>query len=173
LYKSWYLMLAQDHSASFGLSAFGWLHSWFGIEGHKNLILLAGVLLFLLPFLKFRQFRESRFRLFFLSGILLWIVLFNHKAESPTYIIAVTGVTIWFFIQDFRIGNLILLMLVFVFTVLSPTDIFPRNTFVEAWCLKAVPCILVWVKLTFDMLMTGDRNGFLIKAADREGTNLS
>jgi hypothetical protein len=173
LYKSWYLMLAQDHSASFGLSVFGWLHSWFGIEGYKNLILLAGVLVFLLPLLKFRQFRESRFRLFFLSGILLWVVLFNHKAESPTYIIAVTGVTIWFFIQEFRIGNLILLMLVFVFTVLSPTDIFPRNTFVEAWCLKAVPCILVWMKLTFDMLTTGNRSGFLIKAADREDTNPS
>jgi hypothetical protein len=166
-------MLAQDHSASFGLSVFGWLHSWFGIEGYKNLILLAGVLVFLLPLLKFRQFRQSRFRQFFLSGILLWVVLFNHKAESPTYIIAVTGVTIWFFIQEFRIGNLILLMLVFVFTVLSPTDIFPRNTFVEAWCLKAVPCILVWMKLTFDMLTTGNRSGFLIKAADREDTNPS
>lgn len=43
-----------------------------------------------------------------------------------------------------------LIILAFVFTVLSPADLFPDclgKSMVMPDVLKAVPCILVWVKL--------------------------
>ena len=154
LYQSWLNLLQNDHSASLGLSVAGWINSWFGIES-KNLILVSGVILFCLPFLKYKFFNDLQFRLFFLSSILIWIVIFNHKAESPTFVIAITGVSIWFSYQKVKTENVILVITALILTVLSPTDIFPRsirNNYVVPYVLKAVPCILIWLKITLDLI---------------------
>ncbi|MEP6804623.1 MAG: hypothetical protein ABI892_08875, partial [Flavobacterium sp.] len=45
--------------------------------------------------------------------------------------------------------------LAFVFTALSPTDVFPpfiRNEWMKPYVIKAVPCILIWAKITYDLL---------------------
>ncbi len=154
LYKSWLNLLQNDHSASAGLSVAGWLQSWFGLEW-KNVVVITGAALFCLPFLNYKYFNELKFRLFYLSSILIWVVIFNHKAESPTFIIAICGVVIWFFSQPRKMENVILLITVFIFTVLSPTDMFPRSVrehYVVPYVLKAVPCILVWFKITLDLI---------------------
>jgi hypothetical protein len=48
-------------------------------------------------------------------------------------------------------------VLAFVFTTLSPTDLFPpfiRNEFFWPYVVKAVPCILIWGKVIYDLLFT-------------------
>lgn len=153
-YESWLHLLQNDHSASTGLSVAGWLSTWFGV-GNKNLQLATGAVLLLLPLIRLKFYKYDLFRLLYLSSVLVWMVIFNHKAESPTFVIAVSGVAIWFFMQKFKIENLVLLILVIFFTILSPTDIFPasfRSGFIQPYVLKAVPCILVWIKITIDLL---------------------
>lgn len=153
-YASWLHLLQNDHSSSIGLSVAGWLSAWFGV-GNKNLPLAAGAVLLLLPLIRLNSYKYDLFRLLYLTSVMVWMVIFNHKAESPTFVIAVSGVAIWFFMQKFKIENLALLILVIVFTILSPTDIFPasfRSGFIQPYVLKAVPCILVWIKITFDLL---------------------
>ena len=155
LYQSWMDLLVNDHSASRGLSVSGWLYRWFDLEPSKNLIALFGIVLFCVPFFKYRYFQELRYKLLYLASILIWVVIFNHKAESPTYIIAATGVAIWFFSQEQKMENTVLLVLVFIFTILSPTDFFPRflrDAYVGPYVLKAVPCILIWAKITYDLI---------------------
>jgi len=154
-YHNWIYLLKNDHSESIGISVAGWLSSWFNLYG-KNTILLVGMLLFCLPLLKYRYYSEQKFRLFFLSSILIWIVIFNHKAESTTFIIATTGVVIWFFSGKITLLNAGLLTLTFILTILSPTDLFPRGlrkAYVVPFALKALPCILIWIKLSMDMLL--------------------
>lgn len=154
LYQSWLHLLQNDHGASIGLSVAGWLYTWFHIDA-KNATVLIGALVFCLPFLKWKYYNDVQFKLFFLSSILLWIVIFNHKAESATFIIAVTGVAIWFFSQKRTLLNTILFIAAFIFTILSPTDLFPksiRENFVIPYVLKAVPCILIWFKIIYDLL---------------------
>jgi hypothetical protein len=46
-------------------------------------------------------------------------------------------------------------VLAFVFTTLSPTDIFPRwvsVAFFVPYVVKVVPCVLIWAKITFDLV---------------------
>ena len=155
LYKSWLNMLANDHSASVGYSVLGWLQTWFKIEPNKILVLGVGLILLLLPLLKIKKYADYSFRLAMLASILIWIVIFNHKAESPTFIIAVAGVAIWFFMQKPNKANIVLLIVVILFTCLSPTDLFPkyiRQNIFEVYVVKAVPCILVWLKIMYDLL---------------------
>jgi hypothetical protein len=154
LYQSWLNLLINDHSISFGFSVAGWLYTWFGVDA-KNTILLVGIVMFCLPLLKYKFFNELKFRLFYLASVLIWIVIFNHKAESPTFIIAVSGVAIWGFSQKLKLENTVLLILALVFTILSPTDLFPRNirnNFIVPYVLKVVPCILIWLKICIDLV---------------------
>lgn len=155
LYKSWFTMLQNDHSVSYGYSVAGILSSWFGLKDVKNWVLILGVIGFFVPFLKFKWYGNPLFRLWILAYILIWVVIFNHKAESPTFIIAVTGVAIWYFSQQRNFVNLTLLLLTLVLTVISPTDLFPpmiREAFVRPYSIMALPCLLVWLKMLIDFL---------------------
>lgn len=154
-YQSWWNMLKEDHSASVGLSVMGWLETWFGYNGSKTFITLLGVVLFCLPLLKMKYYGDYMYRVLLLASVLLWVIIFNHKAESPTFIIAILGVALWFFMQKRETWKIVVVVLAFVFTSLSPTDLFPhfvRKELVEPYVLKAVPCILVWCIIVYEML---------------------
>ncbi len=156
LYESWGKMLGEDHAASYGYSVMGWLQSWFGLEVSKNVIVLLGVGLFCLPLVKWKNYVNYNFRWRLLVSILIWVVIFNHKAESPTFVIAMSGVGVWYFFSEKTRVNLALVILAFVFTSLSPTDLFPRflrEQFVIPYVMKAVFCIFIWGKVVWEMIM--------------------
>ncbi|NVO03394.1 MAG: DUF2029 domain-containing protein [Bacteroidetes bacterium] len=155
LYKSWLLLLSSDHSASYGLSVMGWLQTWFNATISKNVVLGMGVVLLCLPLIRVKLFKEFGFRLIFLASLLIWMIIFNHKAESPTFVIALSGIAIWFFSQKKNFLNIILVVFAFILASLSPTDIFPaflRKNIVIPYVLKAVPCILIWAKIIYELM---------------------
>jgi hypothetical protein len=156
LYKSWGSLLSDDHSASYGVSLYGWWHTWFGFNMNKQLFVLIGVVLLCTPLLRFRNWSQPIFRLQVLVAALIWVVVFNHKGESPTYIIAMMGIAIWYFTQPQTRTNLVLLLLALVFTSFSSTDlIFPyrlARDYVEPYAVKAVFCSVIWFKLILDLV---------------------
>ncbi|TDB66856.1 glycosyltransferase family 87 protein [Arundinibacter roseus] len=156
LYQSWGYLLANDHSISDGLSVIGWLKTWFGFQPDKTIVSLIGVLIFCLPLALLKKYQVYTFRLLMLASVLLWVVIFNHRAESPTFIIAISGVALWYYGQSRSAVNFSLLILALIFTILSPTDIFPgfvRSEWFQPYVVKAVPCILIWIKLTYDLVL--------------------
>ena len=70
---------------------------------------------------------------------------------------------LWYFSQErsrLNIGPRA--ALAFVFTSLSPTDVFPRCAFGEffvPYAIKAVPCILIWVKITYELVRAATGRG--------------
>jgi hypothetical protein len=123
----------------------------------KSLYVMAPALaLYALPFLRFRQYASIRFQLNILASSLLFIVLYSSGSESPTFIIAVTGVAIWFFAKESHSRlDLLLLWLVIIFTSLVVTDLFPRTfrrEVVIRYALKALPCLLVWIRIQGELL---------------------
>ena len=154
-YQNWGVMLANDHAASVGLSVQGILTSWFGLTQTKGIVLLTGLAGLLIPYLYLKKYAIFDFRLLSLASLLVWLVIFNHKAESPTFIIALVGVALWYFYSDRTALHTTLAVLVFVFTSLAVTDISPsffRNTYVYAYSIKALPCILVWCLLVWELI---------------------
>jgi hypothetical protein len=170
VYVWWGELLRTDHAASLGLSVHGWLESWFGLRPNKLLITVLGLGLFVASTIAGttrplfdRLFSRSgrnepaesvRFRAISWASLLLWVVLFNHKAESPTFVIAMCGAAIWYVNSEKRRWETILLWTAFVFSSLSPTDIFPRmlrEQIVQPYVLKAVPMILIWGVITYQL----------------------
>jgi hypothetical protein len=161
LYKSYWRMLAKDHDSSYGYSVMGWFNAWFGISLNKNLTVLLGMILFFIPFVRINVYKQYTFKLLALSSTLVWIVIFNHKAESPTFIIAMTGIALWFMTSKRNLLNTSLFICAFILTSLSPTDLFPKflkEEFVKPYMLKVFPCILIWIKIVYDMLVLKKEN---------------
>ncbi len=154
-YQSWWNLLQQDHEINLGISVYGFLHSVAGVDSGRGMVLVAGIILLLAPSALFQKFYNSRFRIFYWCSILIWMVVLNHRAESPTFIIAVTGIAIWYFHSAPSKLNTVLIIFTFVFTILSPTDLFPkiiRDDFIVPYSLKVLPCILIWMKITFELI---------------------
>ncbi|MDB5004811.1 MAG: hypothetical protein JWQ34_3036 [Mucilaginibacter sp.] len=119
--------------------------------------IIAGAILFLLPLLRFSQYKSFMYRAQVLASALIFIVIFSTGAEHPTYIIAVTGVFIWMLIQDkpYTTTNIIFLVLVLVITGLGLTDAVPkfiRQPYIARYSMKAWPVIIIWGKIVYELL---------------------
>jgi len=155
LLKSWMDLLRADQAISFGVSVMGILVSWFSASIHQFIITLIGLVILLLPLVRLSQYKQFDFRILILASVLIWVIIFNHRAESQTYIIAVAGVGIWYFSQRPNPVNTILVIITFILTCLSPVDFFPRylrEHYVIPYSLKALPVVLVWLMLTYDLM---------------------
>jgi len=153
-YHNWQVMLNADHSASYGISVMGWIQTWFGLSPDKLIVLFIGVVLLLIPLIATKLYSVSRFQILMLCSVLLWVILFNHKSESPTFIIAMAGMAIWYFTQQPSTVNTVLICVAFLFTGLIATDVFPRTIrkeWAEPYVIKVVPCILIWLKILWDI----------------------
>ena len=80
----------------------------------------------------------------------------NLFALMQNYIIAFIGVAIWYTAVPWKRSTLDIVLMVFAFilTSMSPSDLFPkyiRVHYVYPYALKALPCMLIWLKLTFEM----------------------
>jgi hypothetical protein len=154
LWHSYARMLAEDHDASYGFSVMGIVHTWTGLFVSKMGIVLIGAVLLLAPFLRFSRYKNLRFRMLALASVLIWVVIFNHKAESPTFIIAMAGAALWYAGSARTRLDTALFVFAFVLTSLSPTDLFPRylrQEWVQPYALKALPCVLIWGKILVEM----------------------
>jgi len=167
-YKDWYAVLIQDHQVNYGFSVMGLLKVWFPAFSPEDVtkVQLAGVALFgltwLLAFFR-KQYQTLDGRMLLLAYASLWVILFNHAAESPTYVIAIPGVVLFHIVNRERLApwSKILLVLVFVFCILAPTDIYPpslRRNFFEPYLIKVIPCLLVWVVLQIQLLLHQHEN---------------
>lgn len=162
-YTDWFQSIVEKNSENQVLgnmqdiSLMGFFRRILGDASISNLVFLAvGLPLFAAPYIRIGQYKHYAFQLMILASSLLFLVLFSSSSESPTYIIAVVGVLIWFFLQKERTPVIIgLLVFVMIFTCFSTSDLFPKfvkENYIIKYSLKAVPCIIVWLRVTFELL---------------------
>lgn len=155
-YQNWINLLKWDHEVSYGVSFIGLVHWWFNIDIPKPGIVVVAAIAFCVPLVKFKCYSSYFFRLQILASLLIWIVIFNHRGESPTYVIAMTGVGIWYFSQPANLVNKILLWLALIFTSFSSTDLITpawiTEKYVDGYSIKAAFSIVIWFKLNIDLM---------------------
>jgi hypothetical protein len=133
------------------------------ISGYHSIsyiyFLIPAAIFTLLPLCRYNLYKNTRFQLTLLAQLLIGLVIFSSSAESPTYVIAVTGYSIWFVGYGIHPPKwqYILLALMFILTILSPTDLFPRilrEQYVIRYALKALPCLIAWLIITFQLVFS-------------------
>jgi hypothetical protein len=145
-WREW-LALQGAESLQRGHSVMYHLHA-LGLDAPNWPVQLLGLAVLLAPLLRLQFFGLARFRLLFLASVLMFCVLFNHAAESPTFVIAVAGVALWYTQSDQARLDRMALALVLVVTVLSSSEAVPhpvQEWVFEPYRLKTLPILLVWV----------------------------
>lgn len=158
LYQQWFVSLSNDYAVNIGLSVMGIIKSTFYKTASVPIIQLTGVFIFLtsVVFIFIRKSYEQ-VKYYFLASVLIWVIIFNQSAESATYIIASTGVFIWYVNSAKKGIDKVLFILFYLLTVMSSSDFFPRyirEHLVEPYSLKALPCVLIWVRIQFLLFST-------------------
>ncbi|WP_231464170.1 glycosyltransferase family 87 protein [Pedobacter sp. Leaf132] len=163
-YADWYSSLIHKNDINASLTSFQDI-SVMGmarrISGNVSLentpFLLAGIILFALPYTRIKQYKHLAFQLLLLASTLIFTVIFSSGSESPTYIIAFAGVAVWFIVQKKPLSfwTIALFVFAFILTSLSPTDIFPQQVkeFIRLYSLKALPCVLIWLAIIYQMML--------------------
>lgn len=148
LYRSWFRLVQADRLTTVGFSVMAWLRAWFHISPPPLVVVGAGFLGLVAPLANRRAFGDFGFRLTFLCSLLLWAVVFNHKAESSTFVIAMAGAGLWYFARPRRPWRTALAWLAFALTSVAYSDLVPpdvKGRFVIPLVLKVVALLLVWL----------------------------
>jgi len=172
-YREWFQQIAKRNEQNVfnstyagmqDISAMGMIRRIFGWYSfpEMKLVAVAGIVL-LLPFVKTNRWQLSEFQLSYLSLLLITVVVFSSASESPSFVLAVTGAAIWFAKKPipWKSGYRILLIGLFLFTILSPTDLIPayiRTNFIQAYSLKALPCCVIWVVILWEAYRIPDKS---------------
>jgi len=163
-YRDWYERLIVKNKENIYLSnmqdisLMGMLRKVIGNPNLPNLpFILGGIVLMGLCYLRISLYKVEKFRLLLLSSVLIFTVIFSTASESPTYIIAFMGFSIWYvMISKVKYWQIALLVLTLAVSSFSPSDLFPaylRENFVKPYALKALPLVLVWLCIIYEMLM--------------------
>lgn len=160
-YQAWFVDLVSKNSENAealmqNISLLGMTHRVTGLEFSDLWLILPGLVMFGIPYLRISQYKHMAFRQTLLASVLMFTVLFSTGSESSGYIIALVGVVIWYTAVPWQRNrwDVALLVFVFVLSSLSPSDLFPaylRKEWVQPYALKALPVTIVWLKLCWEM----------------------
>jgi hypothetical protein len=154
--------LAAQYASWRAIEASDALERGFAVMQHVELLFhldlpnwpfqLSGVLALVAPVLLRRErWTEWGFRRLYLCSVLIFCIVFNHQAESPTFVIGVAGAAIWFAALERRARwEWTLFVLVIVGTVLASSDAMPKEIqvrYFDRYQLKSIPLLLVWVEI--------------------------
>ena len=146
------------HSIAQNISALGLVRRITDNTIYSDLwLILPALTVFFLPYLRLGQYGHAAFRQTLLASVLLFVVLFSTGSESSSYIIALCGASIWYVAAPWKRNRWDVGLMVFVFLLSSmgSSDLYPREfkrEVIQQYALKALPCLLVWLKLCWEML---------------------
>ncbi len=116
---------------------------------------LAGTALVLLPLAVRRdRWGDAAFRRRMLAALLAYVILFNHRTESPTFVVGMTGVVLWYLEGPRRWWHHGLMAFAWVVVSLSsevlPPDLL--NACCRPYHYKIVPVLLAWLVMEWELL---------------------
>ncbi|HKV50399.1 MAG TPA: glycosyltransferase family 87 protein [Gemmatimonadaceae bacterium] len=161
-YVSWMTLLPRDAVADTiagrGMHTGGvpeLAHLWFGVSSTPLVIGVAGGVLVVLPLLaRWKQWSDPDFRLRFLCSLLVFFVIFNHRSESPSFVIAIVGIAIWYAASVPDALTISVMALAFVVVSLGASSAVPnavRVGVVMHYRLKALPCVVAWLVMQAEL----------------------
>lgn len=146
-YRSWRAIEASDALLRL-FSAMELVHRWSGVDWANWPIQMVGTGILLAPLaLRRERWTDHRFRLRYLCSLLLYVVLFNHMAERASFVIAFTGMAIWFASEPRTAWRTAMFGVAFVTIPLMAT-VLPVPAFLKSETgtlyRLALPTLMIW-----------------------------
>jgi len=161
-YRSWHAIEAKD-ALRRGYSLMHYMEAWFGADWPNWPQQAAGTVLLLLPLaLRSDQWNTLEFRRLFLCSLLVYSVLFNHASESPSFVVAYTGIVIWYTSSPPSRLRTAVMALTLAVMVVHDVDVVPRwvkHDILVPYRIKGIPCLVAWFVMQWELLRTPPRTG--------------
>ena len=161
-YHEWFTCLVEKNTHNLNsfaqnISLLGFVRRTTGHADYSDLwLIIPGMALFALPYLRFSQYKNLAFRETILASVLLFVILFSTGSEASGYVIALLGVCIWYTAAPWKRGKWAIALMVFVFLLsgMGSSDIFPkfiRETYIKQYALRALPISILWLWLCYEL----------------------
>lgn len=152
----WWHGIASHDAPDRMFSIMQQVHLWLHVDWPNWPQQLAGVAILTLPLAARRdRLADPLFQRLFLASLLIFCVLFNHQAESPTFVLALCGVGIWFVSTPGSATDRSLLAFVLLGTTAVNSSLMPRTLrreFFDPYYFKTIPIFAVWIALQLLLL---------------------
>ena len=153
-YRSWHAIEAKDALLR-GYSLMHYVHTAFGVDWPNWPQQAAGTGLLLLPLaLRSDRWEALEFRRLFLCSLLVYSVLFNHASESPSFIVAYTGIVIWYASSPPSRLRTAIMALTLLVMVVHDVDLVPRwvkYDILVPYRIKGIPCLVAWFVMQWEL----------------------
>ena len=126
-------------------------------------LLVPGVIMFLIPYLRIKDYSKLSFRMSFLANVLLFMVLFSTGSEGSGYITAMIGIALWYIVSPSKNkkSQFLFMMVAMIIVALCSTEIVPKTirvNFITKYVIKAWPCTVAWLILMYEMIFSKYEN---------------
>lgn len=155
-YQDWFASLIGKNESNISaptvdISIMGFIRNVYHHSLPNTVFLIIGIMIFGLPYLNLKAYKTKAFRLHILASVSLFPVLFSTGSEDCTYIIAVTGVGIWYLYTEKTLWRTVLTTVVFIFSIDIPLLFF--RSFAEQhpvlYSMQSVPFFIVWILIIY------------------------
>ena len=161
-YHEWFTCLVEKNTHNLNsfaqnISLLGLVRRTTGHADYSDLwLIIPGMALFSLPYLRFSQYKNLAFRETILASVLLFVILFSTGSEASGYVIALLGVCIWYTAAPWKRGKWAIALMVFVFILsgMGNCDLIPktiRHDYIQTYALRALPISIVWLWLCYEL----------------------
>jgi hypothetical protein len=102
-----------------------------------------------------KKWGDLVFQLRILAFVSIYLMLASTGTESPTLVMAMPGLGIWFMLSEQKSWQWVLLVITLLISSFSPTDLFPkflREGYIIRYGLMILPLLGVWLALAVDLL---------------------
>src|SRR5205823_8139615 len=153
-YQSWG-SLERTEAALAGLSAMA-LFRDAGINWPEWPLQLAGCAIVLAtPWLRRRDWNDRNLRLQFLGFVLVFCVVFNHRAERQSAVIALTGAIIWYLASPRSAWRTLLFAIVYVLVAVTGSAVVPDviKQILSAEIRFTIPLTILWLVMLGELTL--------------------
>jgi hypothetical protein len=155
-YRSWLTIEASDAGrVNRGDSVMQYLHQWLGMDWPNWPLQVAGTLMLLAPIAVNRErWSDRAFRLRFLCSLLLYLVLFNHQSERASFVIAYTGLSLWYAASEPDLVRNAIALAGLAALLLQDVQIVPWavHDALGRYRVKGIPCLVAWIVMQAELL---------------------
>jgi len=153
-YREWWSITQHDAILQ-GQSVMRVISAIAGWEVPTIPIQLIATLLLLAPLAAHRRcWADGGFRMRWLCSLLVFCVIFNHQAESPSFVVASSGVAIWYVTTLRAWWRTTLLALMLALETVPHLFFVPQGWYahvIEPNALDAVPCFVIWLVIQYEL----------------------
>jgi hypothetical protein len=148
------------------------LDAWTGAHWLRSPVQLAGLVLLLVPVARRRDaWAAPGWRIRLLASVLCFCVLFNQGAESPSYVIAMAGIALWWAATPRSRLHDVLLVLMLLLSTVARSSLVPvafRIHVLDASRSMVVPVLAAWIAIQVE-LWRGNRELRRLTVAEATG----